>query len=79
MTAAPGRTGGAEGCTGRSCARAIAEEILHTPIGLLPDRRWSQTTAADLRRFLAQQMEAQIERKLITFQVLEAGGPLCAS
>jgi DNA repair protein RecO (recombination protein O) len=53
-------------------SRAIAEEILHTPIGQLADRRWSQTTAADLRRFLAQQMESQIERKLITFPVLEA-------
>ena len=53
-------------------SRAIAEEILHTPIGQLTDRRWSQTTAADLRRFLAQQMESQIERKLITFPVLEA-------
>jgi DNA repair protein RecO (recombination protein O) len=53
-------------------SRAIAEEILHTPIGQLADRSWSQSTAADLRRFLAQQMEAQIERKLITFPVLEA-------
>ena len=53
-------------------SRAIAEEILHTPIAQLTDRRWSQSTAADLRRFLAQQMESQIERKLITFPVLEA-------
>jgi DNA repair protein RecO (recombination protein O) len=53
-------------------SRAIAEEILRTPIGRMSDRPWSQTTAADLRRFLAQQMEAQIERKLITFPVLEA-------
>jgi DNA repair protein RecO (recombination protein O) len=53
-------------------SRAIAEQILHTPIGQLPARVWTQSTAADLRRFLAQQMEAQIERKLITFPVLEA-------
>jgi DNA repair protein RecO (recombination protein O) len=53
-------------------SRAIAEEILHTPIGQLTDRPWTQATAADLRRFLAQQMETQIERKLITFPVLEA-------
>jgi DNA repair protein RecO (recombination protein O) len=53
-------------------SRVIAEEILRTPISQLPDRPWSQSTAADLRRFLAQQMEAQIERKLITFPVLEA-------
>lgn len=53
-------------------SRAIAEEILRTPIGQLPERTWSQSTAADLRRFLTQQMESQIERKLITFPVLEA-------
>jgi DNA repair protein RecO (recombination protein O) len=53
-------------------SRAIAEEILHTPIGQLTSRLWTQNTAADLRRFLAQQMETQIERKLITFPVLEA-------
>jgi DNA repair protein RecO (recombination protein O) len=53
-------------------SRVIAEEILHTPIAQLSERHWSQTTAADLRRFLAQQLESQIERKLITFPVLEA-------
>jgi len=53
-------------------SRAIAEEILHTPIAQLPGRSWNQSMAADLRRFLAQQMESQIERKLITFPVLEA-------
>jgi DNA repair protein RecO (recombination protein O) len=53
-------------------SRVIAEEILHTPIGQLTNRHWCQTTAADLRRFLAQQMESQIERRLITFPVLEA-------
>ena len=53
-------------------SRAIAEEILHTPIAQLSERPWTQSTAADLRRFLAQQMESQIERKLITFPVLEA-------
>jgi DNA repair protein RecO (recombination protein O) len=53
-------------------SRVIAEEILRTHIAQLPDRGWTQHTAADLRRFLAQQMESQIERKLITFPVLEA-------
>ncbi len=53
-------------------SRVIAEEIMHTPVAQLPDRHWSQSTAADLRRFLAQQVESQIERKLITFPVLEA-------
>jgi DNA repair protein RecO (recombination protein O) len=53
-------------------SRAIAEEILHTPIANFAERVWTQATAADLRRFLAQQMESHIERKLITFSVLEA-------
>jgi DNA repair protein RecO (recombination protein O) len=53
-------------------SRAIAEEMLHAPVGQLSARAWTQGTAADLRRFLAQQMESQIERKLITFPLLEA-------
>jgi len=53
-------------------SRAIAEEILHNPIGQLAPRSWSQSTAAGLRRFLAQQIESHIERKLITLPVLEA-------
>jgi DNA repair protein RecO (recombination protein O) len=53
-------------------SRALAKEILHTPIAQLRARPWSQTTAANLRRFLTQQLETHIERKLITFPVLEA-------
>jgi DNA repair protein RecO (recombination protein O) len=53
-------------------SRELAEEMLRTPIGQLRERAWTQSTAADLRRFLAQQMESQIERKLITLPVLEA-------
>ncbi len=53
-------------------SRALAEEILHTPIGGLAPRAWTQATGADLRRFLAQQIEAHIERKLITYGMLES-------
>jgi len=53
-------------------SRAIADEIFRTPIGSMSDQIWTQATAADLRRFLAQQMEAHIERRLITVPVLEA-------
>jgi DNA repair protein RecO (recombination protein O) len=53
-------------------SRGLAAEMLRTPIGQLNKRTWTQSTAADLRRFLAQQMESQIERKLITLPVLEA-------
>ena len=53
-------------------ARAIAREMERVPVGELPARTWTQSTAAGLRRFLAQQMEAHTERKLVTWSVLEA-------
>jgi DNA repair protein RecO (recombination protein O) len=53
-------------------SRALAQEILRTPIAQLAERPWAQSTEANLRRFLAQQLETHIERKLITFPVLEA-------
>lgn len=53
-------------------SRWIAGEMLQTPLGQLSERNWSRETAADLRRFLSQQLEAQIERKLVTVPVLEA-------
>jgi DNA repair protein RecO (recombination protein O) len=53
-------------------SRALAEQILRLPVAQLPERSWTQSTAADLRRFLAQQIESHIERKLITLPVLEA-------
>jgi DNA repair protein RecO (recombination protein O) len=52
-------------------SRGLAEEILKTPIGGLGGRVWGPATGADLRRFLVQQIEAHIERRLITFGVLE--------
>jgi DNA repair protein RecO (recombination protein O) len=53
-------------------SRALAEEMLRTPIGGLAERVWTQATGADLRRFLAQQIEGQIERRLVTLKTLEA-------
>jgi DNA repair protein RecO (recombination protein O) len=53
-------------------SRALASEILRTPVDQMHPRPWTQATAADLRHFLAQQMESHIERKLITVPVLEA-------
>lgn len=52
-------------------SRRIADEMLRTPVAGLAERVWSQSTAADLRRLLVQQIENQIERKLITVPVLE--------
>jgi DNA repair protein RecO (recombination protein O) len=53
-------------------SRAIAAEMLKTPIAQVSGDGWSKDTAADLRRFLLQRMEEAIERRLITAPVLEA-------
>ncbi len=53
-------------------SRALTDEILRLPVGELKSRSWTQSTAADLRHFLAQQMESHIERRLITVAALEA-------
>jgi len=53
-------------------SRAVAEEMLRKPVAQIGPVGWSRETCADLRRFLVQQMEQHIERKLITPPVLEA-------
>jgi DNA repair protein RecO (recombination protein O) len=53
-------------------SRALAGEMQRRPVGQLPVARWSRETAADLRRFLVQQMESHIERRLLTVPVLES-------
>lgn len=52
-------------------SRSIASEILRRPVAQLSAEHWSQDTAADLRRFLVQQIEAHVERRLITAPLLE--------
>ncbi len=53
-------------------SREIAGQILRQPVAQLGQTEWSQATAADLRRFLVQQMESHAERRLITVPVLES-------
>jgi DNA repair protein RecO (recombination protein O) len=53
-------------------SRVMAEEILHQPVARIGQTGWARETCADLRRFLVQQIEQHIERKLITPPVLEA-------
>jgi DNA repair protein RecO (recombination protein O) len=53
-------------------SRMIAAEMLRTPIAQISQAAWQQETAADLRRFLVQQIENHIERRLLTAPVLEA-------
>jgi DNA repair protein RecO (recombination protein O) len=53
-------------------SRATAEEMLRKPVAQIGQMGWARATCADLRRFLVQQIEQHIERKLITPPVLEA-------
>ena len=52
-------------------SRAIAVEMLRTPVEQLSKLDWEQSTAADLRRFLVRQIEGHAERKLLTAALLE--------
>jgi DNA repair protein RecO (recombination protein O) len=52
-------------------SREIAQEMLRRPVNCLATTNWSQSTAADLRRFLVQQIESHVERRLVTAPVLE--------
>jgi len=53
-------------------SRAIAGDILRQPVAQLASSRWTQETAADLRRFLVQQIESHAERRLVTIRMLES-------
>ena len=52
-------------------SKAVAAEMLRTPVEQLSTAQWTQRTAADLRRFLVLEIESHVERKLITAQMLE--------
>jgi DNA repair protein RecO (recombination protein O) len=49
----------------------IAQEMLRQPVAKLSRTDWSQPVAADLRRFLVQQIESHAERRILTYPVLE--------
>ena len=53
-------------------SRAIAGHILRQPVAQLASGGWTRDTAADLRRFLVQQIESHTERRLITAPMLES-------
>ena len=53
-------------------SRAIAGEMLTTPVAALPSRCWTKDTAADLRRVLIRQIEEHVERRLQTPVILES-------
>jgi hypothetical protein len=45
--------------------------MLRKPVAQLSPVKWDPGRAADLRRFLVQQIEAHVERKLITAPLIE--------
>ena len=53
-------------------SRAIARDILRMQVAQVAAAGWSREKAADLRRFLVQQIERHVERKLVTVSLLEA-------
>ena len=53
-------------------SRQIAARMLKEPIASFAGEPWTPDTAADLRRFLVQQIEQHVERRLITAPALEA-------
>ncbi|HUI57272.1 MAG TPA: DNA repair protein RecO [Bryobacteraceae bacterium] len=52
-------------------SRALAAEMLRRPVTQVSRTNWDQATASDLRRFLVQQIEAHVERRLTTARLLE--------
>ena len=56
-------------------SRKLAARMLKEPVANFaeasPGKPWTRETAADLRRFLVQQIEIHIERRLVTASVLE--------
>jgi len=56
----------------REESRAIAQEMLVTPVAQLSPRPWTRETAADLRRGLNRVIEEHIERRLRSAPILES-------
>jgi len=52
-------------------SRALAAEIFRAPVESFTGSPWPRSRAADLRKFLAQCVEKHVEKKLITFTMLE--------
>jgi DNA repair protein RecO (recombination protein O) len=55
-----------------AASRELAEAMALTPISDLSSDPWPKERGADLRRFLAREIEAHIERKLMTVPIMEA-------
>lgn len=52
-------------------SRSLAEEIFRAPVENFAGSGWPRSRGADLRKFLAQCIERHVEKKLVTFAMLE--------
>lgn len=52
-------------------SRALAHRMLEKSLADIPDQEWNKSRAEDLRKFLGQQIEKHLERKLVTRPLLE--------
>lgn len=52
-------------------SRELAHTMLTTALPAIPEEGWRKSRAEDLRRFLGQQMERHLDRKLVTRPQLE--------
>jgi DNA repair protein RecO (recombination protein O) len=52
-------------------SRALADEIMHTPVAQLSEREWTAKTGADLRRLMIRSMQEHVERRLHSAALLE--------
>ena len=57
-----------------AASRRLAKRMLATSLDQISDEGWTKSTADDLRRFLGQQTERHLERKLITRRQLDELG-----
>jgi DNA repair protein RecO (recombination protein O) len=55
-------------------SRALAAQMFHAPVESFAGTPWPKSQAADLRKFLIQTLQRQIEKKLVTASMLEKGG-----
>ena len=55
-------------------SRALAAQMFRAPVESFAGTSWPKSQAADLRKFLIQTLQRQIEKKLVTASVLEKGG-----
>jgi DNA repair protein RecO (recombination protein O) len=52
-------------------SRALAAQMLRSPLNRLSDAPWTKSQGADLRKFLVQTLQRHIEKKLVTASMLD--------